>query len=352
MKRCPTVTVFILLSLLLSQELAVELNASNAQPLELPNSTAPCGPANNYCEDNDTPGTAYGPLELGVAYQAYPDDTDDYYYFELGLPASVDISVSNYVPTSSNGTVALYGPAIGDEHGPLIDYYGPPGHSSMLLGPHGLGQGKYFIRVYTASDHSTTQLYSLTITAQTSQSYLPLALRNYSLNHLPPFPSFRADDVSLLAGQCTTLRWDFDDIKALYISFGYGYDKEGVPGHGTRQICPSVTSTFDALVIQHDDSSKTYKVTIDVSGTGCGDPVIRAFYSNTYSARAGEEFGIAWDVDCAKTIHLIIGNGPEEPVTGKSSKNVSIYTTTLFKLKVQKSDGTFVYSTFTVYVSS
>ncbi len=161
---------------------------------------------------------------------------------------------------------------------------------------------------------------------------------------------FRADDLSLPAAQCTTLRWEFDNIKALYISFGYGYDKEGVPGHGTRQVCPSVTTTYEALAVK-DNGDETHQVTIDVTGTGCGDPVIRAFYSNTYDVRPGEKFGIAWNVECAKTVHLIVGGGAEEPVAGKGSKEVRIYTTTLFTLKVQKSDGNFVYRTFTVYVS-
>jgi hypothetical protein len=164
-------------------------------------------------------------------------------------------------------------------------------------------------------------------------------------------PPFRADAVQLPAGQCTTLRWEFDNVKSVHISFGYGYDKEGVSGYGTRQVCPSVTTTYEALV-KRDSGSETYKVTINVSGTGCGDPVIRAFYANTYNVRPGEEFGIAWSVDCAKTVHLIIGDGPVEPVTGKGSTNLRIYATTLFTLKVQKSDDTFVYRTFTVYVSS
>jgi hypothetical protein len=161
---------------------------------------------------------------------------------------------------------------------------------------------------------------------------------------------FRADVSSLSAGQCTTLRWAFDNIKALYISFGYGYDKEGVPGHGTRKVCPSVSTTYEALAVK-DGGDETYQVKIDVSGTGCGDPVIRAFYANTYNVQPGEQFGIAWNVDCAKTVHLITGDGPEEPVTGEGSKNVRIYTTTVFKLKVQKTDGNYVYRTFTVYVS-
>jgi hypothetical protein len=187
MRRIFLLTVFMLLGLLLNREPTIGLNAPNAHLLELPNSADPCGPDNNHCEENDTPNTAYGPLDFGAAYQAYPDDIDDYYYFELSLPESVNVSVSDFAPTSSNGTVALYGPADGDEKGPQIDAYGSPGHTSMSLGPHRLGPGKYFVHIYTASDHSTTEPYSLTVAAQTTRVFMPLAPYNYPPN-LPPDP--------------------------------------------------------------------------------------------------------------------------------------------------------------------
>jgi len=118
-----------------------------------------------YYEENDHWLDAYGPLVSGRAYLAYPDDVEDYYYFVLSTQATVNVSVTNYVPTSSNdSTVALYGPVAGDERGPRIDYYRPPGHSSMSLGPHSLGPGKYYVRVYTTQSYSTAQPYGLTVT--------------------------------------------------------------------------------------------------------------------------------------------------------------------------------------------
>ncbi len=117
-------------------------------------------------EPNDHWSAAYGPLDSGHTYQALPDDTDDYYYFELATRAAVSVQVNDFAPTSSNGTVMLYGPAVGDQLGKLIQYYGIPGHSSMSLGPHELDPGKYYIRVYTVEGHySWNQLYSLTVTS-------------------------------------------------------------------------------------------------------------------------------------------------------------------------------------------
>jgi hypothetical protein len=82
----------------------------------------------------------------------------------LSAPATVNVSVTDFAPTSSNGTVMLYGLAVGSERGNLIEYYGPPGQSSMSLGPHSLGPGKYYVRVYTENPHSTVQRYRLVVT--------------------------------------------------------------------------------------------------------------------------------------------------------------------------------------------
>ncbi len=164
---------------------------------------------------------------------------------------------------------------------------------------------------------------------------------------------FRADDSSLVVGECTTLRWDFDDIQAIYVSFGYGYDKEGVPGHGSREVCPSVDTTYEALVVEKDGSHTRYQVIVEVVGNGCADPVIERFSSTASSVYPGEKFSVFWDVECAESVYLIIGGGAEEPVGGHGSKiDVTIYETTLFELKVEKEDGSFVYATFTVYLTT
>jgi uncharacterized repeat protein (TIGR01451 family) len=120
-------------------------------------------PWDAYYEENDHWLRAYGPLAFDQTYLAYPDDTEDYYYFTLSATTRVGVTVTHFAPTSSNGTVMLYGPAVGDDRGLRIGYYGPGGHSSMYL-QKSLGPGKYYIRVYTAKEHSTRQLYRLAVT--------------------------------------------------------------------------------------------------------------------------------------------------------------------------------------------
>jgi hypothetical protein len=124
-------------------------------------------PWDEYYEENDHWLDAYGPLERGSQYRAYPNDRDDYYYFELSFLATIRVNVTGFAPTSSFGDLLLYGPVTGDEQGAFLDQYGVPGSSSMLIdnGDTPLQPGKYYIRVYTVDGHySTSQLYTLSVT--------------------------------------------------------------------------------------------------------------------------------------------------------------------------------------------
>lgn len=117
---------------------------------------APCGVANNYCEDYDSPATAYGPLAFGQSYSAYPDDENDYYYFVLGGSASVTVHLSNYI---AEGQLIVY-----DENNNMLgrDWDSSDG---IKVGPLSLSPGKYFIRVYTSSTNPTA-LYTLVVVAE------------------------------------------------------------------------------------------------------------------------------------------------------------------------------------------
>ena len=162
-------------------------------------------------------------------------------------------------------------------------------------------------------------------------------------------PTFRAADTELPAGQCTTLTWDFTGIKELHVVLGYGYDKKPVPGQGSRQVCPSATTTYEAIVTKQDDSEEIYQVTVYVTGSGCGDPVVWHFFSTADRVHAGQPFIIFWHVECARAVWLIT-DGAEAAVVGQDYRQMAIYKNTLFKLKIKKTDGDFVYASFTVYL--
>ena len=162
---------------------------------------------------------------------------------------------------------------------------------------------------------------------------------------------FRVAHTNLPAGQCTTLSWDFSGIKELHIVFGYGYDKQPVPGQGSRQVCPSITTTYKAIVTKQDNSEETHELTVNTSGTGCGDPRVWFFWPTSYTVGVGGKVSIFWKVDCAKGVWLQIGSGSEQGVEGLGFKtDIVLYSTTTFKLKIQRTSGDYVYASFTVQV--
>jgi len=74
-------------------------------------------------------------------------------------------------------------------------------------------------------------------------------------------PHFRADHTTIRAGECTTLRWDVEGIRAVYL------DGQGKVGHGSAQVCPPKTQTFELKVIERDGREVDHPLTITVSGT-------------------------------------------------------------------------------------
>jgi len=71
--------------------------------------------------------------------------------------------------------------------------------------------------------------------------------------------NFRADDTSITAGQCTTLRWDVEHAREVYL------DGAGVVGHGSKKVCPGSTTTYTLHVV-HAAGTTDKKVTINVTG--------------------------------------------------------------------------------------
>lgn len=118
-----------------------------------------CSAANNYCEENDNPGTAWGPLAPGREYRAYPDDQNDYYSIQVNVSGSLDCRVSGY---QAEGQLIVYD---ADDMSVVgSDFNNAGGDGVMQVAVAGLPPGKYYVRIYTASGFNTSSLYTLRVT--------------------------------------------------------------------------------------------------------------------------------------------------------------------------------------------
>jgi hypothetical protein len=123
------------------------------------NLAEPCSPANSYCEDHDTYQDAYGPLEPNTDYDAYPEDSTDYYYFELSEPRSVTVRVTNY---QADGQLVLRDNNLAQID---VDYEPVGGDGALEVSAAGLGAETYYIQIYTTPGHENPSvLYTLTVT--------------------------------------------------------------------------------------------------------------------------------------------------------------------------------------------
>jgi hypothetical protein len=134
---------------------------------DLPAPAPACDASNRFCEDHDTWETAYGPLALNAPYSAYPEDAEDYYLLDLAVSTTLSVTLSDYAPTSDQGTLALYGPTTEQGLGNQVDAFTEAGQTFMALGPHTLQAGTYVVQVQTAEAAFTdTVTYTLTVLDQ------------------------------------------------------------------------------------------------------------------------------------------------------------------------------------------
>ncbi|MEZ4864284.1 MAG: transporter substrate-binding domain-containing protein [Caldilineaceae bacterium] len=142
-------------------------------------------------------------------------------------------------------------------------------------------------------------------------------------------PNLRADSAYIAANQCTTLRWDVDNIRAIY--FIDGGNQQGVGGHDARNVCPGATTTYTLRVVGNDGGTHDFPLTINVSGNA--DYSIN-FWVDRDNIDAGKCTTLRWDVRNVRAVYL-----DNEGVAGVSQREVCPGDTRTYRLAITKNDG-------------
>lgn len=144
--------------------------------------------------------------------------------------------------------------------------------------------------------------------------------RSANVQVLQPSINFRADSTSLShPGECTTLRWDVENVKAVYL------DDQGVAGHDSRQVCPSSTTTYNLranTACGDFNRSVTIQATGDVTGpaisnvTVSNDDITFWGYQNLC---VNSNLGISATITDPAGVDLVVATGiREECLPGES----------------------------------
>jgi hypothetical protein len=101
-------------------------------------------------EPNYPLSNANGPLLSGLNYYGYPNDTDDYFFFQVASRGQVTIDLSNH---TGIGVQLVLRTVTGDQV--AIDYQAPY-HLVTAVDP-----GRYYVQIYTESGLNTNTPYTL-----------------------------------------------------------------------------------------------------------------------------------------------------------------------------------------------
>ncbi len=142
-------------------------------------------------------------------------------------------------------------------------------------------------------------------------------------------PNLRADSAYIAAGQCTTLRWDIDNVQAVYLIDGGS--QQGAGGHDAHNVCPGSTTTYTLRVVGSDGATHDFPITVNVSGNA-GYSI--NFWVDRDTIDAGQCTTLRWDVRNVQAVYL---NG--EGVAGVSQREVCPSGIKTYDLAVTRPDG-------------
>ena len=147
----------------------------------------------------------------------------------------------------------------------------------------------------------------------------------------------RADKAQLSIGECTTLRWDVENVKEVWLNSGSG--ENPVVGHDTLDICPDETFTYTLRVVNKDNSMQRYTFAIAV--TGCGaDPVVALFRGQRHRSQSRHQS----DRRVGRLLRSIGVHQNRQwrqklPAVGRDSAEFQLNETTTFRLIIVAKDN-------------
>lgn len=147
-----------------------------------------------------------------------------------------------------------------------------------------------------------------------------------------PAINFQTDSTSINYGECTTLRWDVDNVRA--ISLSDGQNEGGVSGHSNTQVCPLSTTTYVLRVIRPDNREEWRQVTVEVRNA---QRYIHLQSDHT-NLRRGECTTLRWDVEGARRVYVDLGNG-EQRTDSHSNSQICPTQTRTYTLRAEWSGG-------------
>ncbi|MBX7237386.1 MAG: hypothetical protein K1X65_23595 [Caldilineales bacterium] len=140
---------------------------------------------------------------------------------------------------------------------------------------------------------------------------------------LTPYANFIVDPPSIQACACTNLRWDAGNVASVAI------DGAAVPAQGSRQECPSSTTTYNLRAVTAKGAAIDRSASVQVL-----QPSIDFRADSTSLSSPGECTTLRWDVENVRSVYL-----DDQGVAGHSNRLVCPSAATTYQLRVDTACG-------------
>lgn len=145
-------------------------------------------------------------------------------------------------------------------------------------------------------------------------------------------PNLRADADNLNRGQCTTVRWEVDNIRAAYFidPNANNGNPAGVGGRDSRNVCPPGTTTYTLRIQRRDNVTQEFPITIHIVGQ---QPTLNFWVDNS-TVNAGQCTTLRWDVQNVSAVYL-----NDQGTAGVGAQQICPPQTSTYTLRVTLRDG-------------
>lgn len=148
---------------------------------------------------------------------------------------------------------------------------------------------------------------------------------------------FWADRYTLAPGECTTLRWQVENVISVFL------DGQGVAGKDTRQVCPTQTTNYTLRV---NSTAGTQEITVLITVSAPGQAAFE-FTADSYRIAPGQCTVLRWRATGVRAVYL-----NNQGVAGEDSRQVCPTTTTDYILRVESTNGSITNRTLTIVVTA
>jgi uncharacterized protein YraI len=162
-------------------------------------------------------------------------------------------------------------------------------------------------------------------------------------------PNFRADNPTITPGQCTTLRWNIDNVQGVWL--WNGNNRQGIAGNSSQAVCPAQTQQYRLEVLQRNGVTSNFFVTVTVDASALSASITDFSVDNAWLV-PNQCTGMRWTVTGTTKLIQLIDRSYVTTVGATGAINVCPGQTTTYILRVFDASGRQIDRALTVNVNA